>query len=212
MRIYAKDFDENGNIEPIMTQYIQGKEHVVHPRGTLMKQLPLIRKLTGSYSSYGSKSFQELFGNFDFENKEIFRTHELASIYIENLGRGKFRYYPLPNKAQWSPIFDFELVDIDKDGGLDVLAVGNFYGAEVLTGHFDAGNGIGLLNDGRGKFTSLDPKRSGFEVPGEARNILRIKNAEAESLFIIGLQNDSLLMFRENNYEEGKQMLGEPKN
>lgn len=46
LSIYAKDFDNNGSVEPIFTQYIEGREYIVHSRGTLMKQLPLLRKLT----------------------------------------------------------------------------------------------------------------------------------------------------------------------
>ncbi len=44
LSIYAKDYDNNGDIEAIFTRYIQGKEYPIHPWGTLTKQLPYLRK------------------------------------------------------------------------------------------------------------------------------------------------------------------------
>lgn len=196
LTIYAKDYDDNGSIESILTQFVQHKEYIAHPRGTLMAQLPLIRRYTDSYHTYGSKTFMELFGSYDFDPTTIFKTYELASVYIENLGGGQFTYTALPNEAQWSPIFDLEVWDVNDDKKPDVLAVGNFSDTEVLTGHYDAGNGICLINKGSGVFTSVNSKASGFYVPQEARAIIKIKNNSKEEVLLIGLQKDSLKAFK----------------
>jgi len=195
LTLYAKDFDKNGSIEPILTQFIEHTEYVAHPRVTLMGRLPLIRKYIDSYHDYGSRSFDQLFGNYDFDVSEIFKTYELASVYIENQGQGRFRYSPLPGEAQWSPLFDFEIMDLNQDQKPDVLGVGNFKDTEVLTGHYDAGNGVCLINNG-GNFRALNSVESGFSVPEEARAILKVKNGPKDDLLIIGLQKDSLKMFR----------------
>ncbi len=198
IRLYAKDFDANGSVEPIFTYYLNQTEYIHHPRGTLTKQLPLIRRATNSYSSYGSSSFPQLFGKVDFSPNEVLETYMLASVYVENLGDGKFKLSHLPDEAQWSPIFDFEILDLNNDKKPDILAVGNFSGTEVLTGHYNAGNGLSLINEGNGNFTVGNAKKIGFSVPEEARKILKIKNPANETLLLIGLQNDSLKMFRSN--------------
>ncbi|MEM9141523.1 MAG: FG-GAP-like repeat-containing protein, partial [Bacteroidota bacterium] len=198
LSLYAKDYDGNGTIEPIFTHFVQGKEHIVHPRGTLIGQLPVIRKLANSYSSYGKMAFSELWGDKDFDEDEVFRTYTLASVYMENLGDGKFRLRDLPDLAQWSPLFDMEIGDVNEDAFPDVLGVGNFYGTEVLTGHYDAGLGVCLLGNGNGTFTPLDAVKSGFKVNDEAREILGLTTAKGEELWLIGLQNDSLGILRKN--------------
>ncbi|MDC6387449.1 VCBS repeat-containing protein [Maribacter sp. PR1] len=195
MALYAKDFDNNGSIEPIMTYFVQNKEYIVPPRGTLMKQLPVIRKMTKNYEDYGKKTFSELFDKKDIDEKGIFKAYELASVYIENLRNGSFKIKPLPQEVQWSPVFDFMITELNGDNRPDVLAVGNFSDTEVLTGHYDAGNGNVLLNTGEGSFNGLTTGQSGFAVPGEARSILRLKTKAGSEVFVIGLQNDSLRVF-----------------
>lgn len=195
LTLYAKDYDNNGSIEPLMTHYLQGKEYLIHPKGTLEKQFPLLRRLSATYKSYGTSTFSQLFANFDFEDREIFKTFQLASMYIENLGNGQFKLTPLPNEAQWSPIFDFEITDLDQDQKPDILAVGNFSGTEVLTGHYDASNGVTLLNADQGKFRVIDSKKSGFYVLGESRKIVALNTKEKERLFVVGIQNDSLKLY-----------------
>ncbi len=193
--LYAKDFDNNGSVEPIMTYFVKNKEYIVQPRGTLMKQLPVIRKMTKNYEDYGEKTFAELFDKENIDAQGIFKAYELASVYLENLGDGSFKSIPLPQDVQWSPIFDFRVIELNGDNRPDVLAVGNFSDTEVLTGHYDAGNGNVLLNTGKGSFNSLSIRQSGFSVPGEARSIVSLKTKEGNELLIIGLQNDSLRAF-----------------
>jgi enediyne biosynthesis protein E4 len=176
LTIYAKDFDDNGTVEPIMTYYNQQKEYILPPRGTLAKQLPMVRKMTKNYEAYGKKTFGELFDKKAIDKDAIFKTYELSSIYIENLGNGNFKYKPLPNEAQWAPILDFLITDLNGDNRPDILGVGNHSLTEVLTGYYDASDGLAFLNDAQGDFKVLKPSQSGFNVQGEARTILELKN------------------------------------
>ncbi len=196
LSLYAKDYDENGTLEAIMTKFNQGKEYIIHPRGTLVKQLPYISRVAKDYKTYGELQFEELFDKKTLKENEILKVYELASVYIENLGDGKFSFKKLPHVAQWSPIFDFEINDIDSDEFPDLLAVGNYHDTEVLTGHYDAGDGWCLINKNNGIFEPVDPGVSGFKVPGEARNIIKINQKSGKELFIVGLQNDSLKIFK----------------
>ncbi len=191
--LYAKDYDTNGTLEAIFTYYNDDREYIIPPRGTLNSQIPGLSRKIKDYHTYGSLEFSEIFNYKKDKDISVFRAYELASLYVENLGDGKFKYRPLPDQAQWSPLFDFAIDDINEDGFPDILAVGNFYDTEVLTGSFDAGNGACLLGKGDGTFKDLAPQISGFEIPGEARVIKKISTVKPKaSLYIVGLQNDSL--------------------
>lgn len=195
--LYAKDYDNNGTIEPIITYFNGDKEYILQPRGTLMKQLPLIRKLTNSYQDYGKRTFGELFDKEEIDKNAIFKTYELASMYFENMGDGKFKRSALPAELQWAPIFDFIQFDINGHGLKGLLAVGNFMNNEVLTGHYDAGKGHALVMDkDTSNFVLLDSGKSGFDVSGEARSLLKVKSISNEQLIIVGLQNDTLRFYK----------------
>jgi hypothetical protein len=51
--VYAKDFDGNGSVDPILCRYIQGKEHPVHPREALTSQIASLRGVVQKYAEYG---------------------------------------------------------------------------------------------------------------------------------------------------------------
>jgi hypothetical protein len=200
LSLYAKDFDSNGTIEPIITYFNGDKEYILQARGTLMKQLPLIRKLTNNYHDYGKKTFGELFDKEKIDTKALFKTYELASMYFENIGEGKFKRSSLPEELQWSPIFDFIDLDMQGDNKKGLLAVGNFMNTEVLTGHYDAGKGHMLIYDGiLGKFELVNLSKSGFIVSGEARSLVKLKTNSNEELILVGLQNDTLGFYGKTN-------------
>lgn len=125
----------------------------------------------------------------------ILKTYQLASSYIENLGDGSFKIVDLPEITQRSPLFDFHISDLNKDGNLDILSVGNFEASEVLSGRYDSGNGSVLLGDGKGGFKSV--LNSGFNVPGEARNIQDISYKSSRKMLLVGLQNNGVQMLQQ---------------
>ena len=52
-------------------------------------------------------------------------------------------------------MFGISVTDVNEDGNLDILTVGNSYSTEPLTGYYDAGIGTCLLGDGGGDFKSV---------------------------------------------------------
>lgn len=195
LSIYASDFDQNGSTEAIATHFVAGKEYIVHPRNTLMGLMPGLRHRIPDYASYGTKTVAEIFGEEALDQAFQLKAHTLSSCYIENLGNGKFRRNPLPEEAQWAPIFDLDIKDLNGDGNLDVIGVGNYFGTETLTGRYDAGNGLVLLGDGAGNFTSLLSTSSGFFNPKEARHIAQISIRDT-TFFLVANQNSILEMYK----------------
>jgi hypothetical protein len=65
---------------------------------------------------------------------------------------------------------------------------GNKFGFQPQFGRQDASYGTILLNNGKGKFTAMEPDRSGLELRGQIRDIQEIRSANNQSLLF--LQND----------------------
>ena len=70
------------------------------------------------------------------------KAQELRSVYIENLGGGKFSMHALPVEAQLAPQFGITVGDFNNDENLDVLMAGNSYSSDVGTGQYDASYGL----------------------------------------------------------------------
>src|SRR5437868_4358219 len=58
--IYAKDFDNNGSVDPILCRYIQGKEYPVHPREALTGQIASLRGVVQRYAKYGGMGIHDV--------------------------------------------------------------------------------------------------------------------------------------------------------
>ena len=195
--IYAKDYDKNGSMDPVVTRYIQGKEYPTHYRETMTDQMVGMRRKLMRYSIYGKQTFQELFPEDQLADALIYRSTCFTSSYLENLGSGKFKITPLPVEAQLSPLFGITMFDLDNDSNLDIIGIGNCYASETLTGFYDAGTGVCLKGDGKGHFKSVHNSESGFFVDKDAKALAVVNSAANRPLWIATSNRDSLLVFEQ---------------
>ena len=200
MMLYAKDLDNNGSLDAMLFCYIKGNDgkrklFPMHTKDDLSSQLVSIRKKFPTYKSYGLASMDDLWSDKDRQNAIKKMANDLQSSYIENKGKGQFSISALPIKAQMAPVFGILTEDIDDDGNLDVLMVGNDFGMEPYSGRHDAFNGLSLKGDGKGNFSELSLQSSGFFVKGDAKGLAKIHSARNEDLWIATQNQDSLLVF-----------------
>ena len=123
------------------------------------------------------------------------KAYTFATSIVKNNGDGSFAIEPLPLEAQISPVYGILPADFDGDGKLDLLLGGNFEGVKPEIGSLTAGYGLYLRGDGKGHFTSELAKESGFFVPGQVRDISRVRTATGD-LYIVARNNDRPLVFR----------------
>ena len=99
---------------------------------------------------------------------------------------------------------DFLVQDIDKDGRLDALAIGNNYAAAVSIGRYDASTGALLKGDGKGHFTVKRGATVGMIADKDARKMVALPIADQQELILISNNADSLQVFlqRANNHIE----------
>ncbi len=193
--IYAKDYDNNGSIDPVMCYYNDGKNYLAHTRDEIIKQISAMRLRFKTYESYADITFSEAFLPQELENAYVVHAEIFESSFIENLGDGTFAVLPLPNRAQLAPINGIETMDVNQDGNLDVLLVGNNYSGEASIGNHDAGIGLCLLGDGKGDFRSVTTAKSGFFVDGDAKDIKTVSRKNGESLILVGINSSFMKTF-----------------
>jgi hypothetical protein len=83
---------------------------------------------------------------------------------------------------------------VDADGRLDLLLAGNLDGVTPAIGPMRAGYGLLLRGDGVGGFAPVEGVESGFVVPGQARDIQRVRTRQGIR-YIVARNDDRALIF-----------------
>ena len=195
MCVYAEDFDGNGTVDALMSNYINGRNTPVHDRDVLLDQIISLKRKYINYRDFVSKTVEDYFGSEKIENAKKLEAQLFSSVYIENKGNEVFEISELPAEAQLFPINSIVIQDLDNDKKTDVIAVGNNFGFHSYAGRCDAGIGLILKGDGNGGFISLNVNESGFYVPGNAKSFVPIRSAKNEHLFLVGNNNDLMQVF-----------------
>ena len=194
--LYAGDFDRNRRIDPILTHYVQGTEVPVHRRDAMLTQMPRLRQKFPDYESYANATISDVLTKAQRERATVRRVTRFASVYLENLGNGQFEIRPLPTRAQLGPLYGLLSTDVTGDGHLDVLAVGNSYAPDVITGRHDALVGVLLRGDGTGSFEAVSHRESGFFVDGDAKGLARFHGPNGTPTYVATQNDDSTEVFR----------------
>src|SRR4029077_12949853 len=130
------------------------KEYTANNRDDIIEQLPPLRKRFPTYKSFGEATFDDLFTKDQMDSVLTKEANNFRSCFLRNNGNGKFELIPLPAMAQLAPLYGMVTGDFNNDNNLDVAICGNDFGTEVTNGRYDAMNGLLLLGDGKGSFTT----------------------------------------------------------
>ncbi len=189
VRIYYKDFDDNGSLDPILTSYIMGESYPVFSKDDLLGQLSGLKRKYVNYSDYADQKITDIFTTEELSDAQILKAKNFATSYIENLGNNRFKVSPLPTPAQFAPIYGILIQDFNSDGHLDVILAGNFFGTRVKYGRYDANKGLLLLGNGKGDFKPITTQESGLKIDGEVRDIASIQLPDGKALILFA-RND----------------------
>ena len=184
--LYRNDFDGNGTIEPLVTYYHKNVETPFASKDELVKQIPYLNKEFLSYAKFASASFTELFGKDNLAKSEQKKVFELETSYFENIDNQRFEKKELPKLAQISQVREIACDDLNDDGFLDIVLMGNDYHVSTQLGRLDALHGMVLYNDGMGNFKNIDHLKVDGQV--NAMQSLTIKNKNG---YLIGRNDDS---------------------
>jgi hypothetical protein len=201
--IWHGDLDGNGVYHLFPFVYFQtadGKmaSASLFGKDDVHKMLNQTRQRWVYYKDFGKITQENFFIATEKEKAKKISMQENASIWIENIGDGKFKTHTLPMMAQISAMNGIQVKDINQDGHLDIMYVGNNYANEVFMGRYDASNGGVLLGNGKGKFTYLD--QSGLFVPQDAKSLISIDLGKKGLAFIASQNRGKMHAFTSLNH------------
>jgi len=204
LKVYYKDFDNNGNGDLFPACYFpdqqgQMKEYPYFGRLEIAKQYNIIPRKFPFHKELAVTTMDKIFTPEEMEGCLILVANNFNTSYLENLGNGQFSLKAMPTSIQRSPIYGMQTVDVNQDGYLDVLMVGNDYGMEVSVGRMDAHDGIVAYGDGEGNFKVQDIGTSGFLVQGDAKALIQLHHAQSGQQIVIASQNRGALKIFSSN-------------
>jgi len=192
--VYANDFDDNGNLDIVLTfEDKKGTMRPVRGRECSSEQMPFITEKFPTFQAFAEASITDIHQPEKLKSAIQYSAYTFESAILWNDG-GHFRLEALPIAAQTAPIQDALIEDFDKDGHLDILAAGNMFHTEVETSRYDAGVGYFLKGDGKGKFQLQANIESGFFLRGNTKS-LGLLNLEQMKAVIVGNNDGALETF-----------------
>lgn len=184
LRCFAKDFDNNGTLDPIVAYHEKGKLYPLMQKEVLNKQMPVLKKKFLYAKDYSVAIMDQVWPQKDLDAALNLYCYSLETCWWENQG-GKFVRHSLPIQAQASVVQGIIAGDFTGDGKTDLLLAGNKYGFEVETNRCDAGNGALLSGDGKGNFSWVNNLSSGFWASKEARDLAMLRSVGGKRLFVV---------------------------
>ena len=178
LKVYLKDFDNNGREEAIVTHFHGGVETVFSSKDELSKQLPSLNKKFLSYGDFARAGIEDLFGAEHLAAADIREVYTLEHSVFLNGGSNRFTRKKLPIEAQLSSVKVLYLHDFDGDGLQDLLLAGNDYNVSTQLGRQDAGQGQVLLNRGNGTFVKSKQHRPAIKGQARAISAVLIRNEQ----------------------------------
>ncbi|MEJ7827599.1 MAG: VCBS repeat-containing protein, partial [Segetibacter sp.] len=202
VRIYAKDFNNDGNYDAVPTLYLpasqqnhEKKEYPAHLRDDMAKQMISFKSKFQNYKSYANATFKQMFTKEELQGVLKLEANYFSNSLIKNVGNGKFVIVPLPVSAQFSCINGMVCEDFDSDGNLDVMINGNDYGTEVSLGRYDGCNGLLLKGDGKGNFSPQTILQSGVFIPGNGKALVKLRSSNGKCLLAASQNKSTLKIF-----------------
>ena len=186
MKMFVKDFDENGTAEQIMTYHENGADYPILDRDELFKQIPSLKKKYLYYKDYANANMTDLFGADVYQIALIKELHVLSSaIYWGS--DSTFTRKALAPEVQYSNVGSILLEDLDNNGKIDIILGGNQSKIKPQFGPLESSNGWILKQQKNGIFE----KPESLGVKGGIRSIISFKDKDQYSI-ILGINNDSI--------------------
>jgi hypothetical protein len=169
VQMYLNDYDNNGIPDQLITAFENGVSYPIASLDELTRQILGLENKFPSYADYGGKQLEDIFGDELLSKAYVLKAERFESTLFENTGNGNFESTNLPMEAQFSPIRDIKVADINQDGIPDLILGGNNYGMRPSLGRQDASYGSLLLGLQDLSYVALRPTESGLWLDGDFR-------------------------------------------
>ena len=174
LKLYIRDFDNNGKTEQILAYTINGEEFPFLAKDELERPLPVLKKAYLTYGEVAGKTVQYIFYDL-FKDYAELKAEVLGSSVFINDGNGIFTRKDLIRNLQLSPVMSFAMA------GNNFIAGGNFYGVIPYEGRYDA----------------LFPTVVSFD--GKTLGNMNTINGEVRDMKWLNTKNGKVMMIARNN-------------
>ncbi|GJM34392.1 MAG: hypothetical protein DHS20C18_33930 [Saprospiraceae bacterium] len=174
LKLWLKDFDNNGTVEKIITRTIDGKDMTVALKKELTSQIVSLKKQSLKHTEFAAKSIQDLFPKEILEDALMLEGNYFKTTIAINEGNGKFTLKPLPKEVQFSCVCGIYCADLNGDAQLDLVMAGNDSGFLPQFSKLDASFGHVLINQGNGDFSRMENRESGFFIRGDVKQFVKV--------------------------------------
>jgi len=133
----------------------------------MARAMPWLMQRFPTFAAYSTADVDEILRDARPKMKHVQATTFDSMLFLKRGNHYEAR--PLPIEAQFAPVFAICVADFDGDGNADAFLAQNFFGPDLDTSCYDAGQGLLLRGDGHGNFTALSATESGISISGEQR-------------------------------------------
>ena len=189
--VFCDDFDDNGTFDIVFSKDYNGNLVPMRGRECSSEQMPFISDKFKNFKSFAEASLDDIIGEKNLSEALHYEAKDFHSICLINEGNGEFKKINLPIEAQFSPIMNFTVADINGDATNKIIAIGNLYPTEVETTRYDASRGV-VLQFKNNKFNVIPSSQTGISVDGDSKDaaILHLNNGEV--LYLVSNNNSRL--------------------
>lgn len=192
VELHAADLDNNGSIDPILSYYAaDGKRYPDATKDELLGQLAGLKRRYVSYASFADQTIDDIFSEWPEGTMHLKADRLETTLYLSQPD-GTYDVAPLPLEAQYAPVHTITELDYNEDGNPDLLLCGNDNLEKQRWGKSDANTGVLLRGDGKGGFSYVPQTESGFDLRGDVRSVVRVKD-----LLLFGIRGKKIVAYRQ---------------
>jgi hypothetical protein len=141
VRLYLGDYDQNGQVDPLLFYYQNGVEIPFATKNELIAQIPALKKTFLSFEEYAAvEGINDLTRELPGTTTVVLEAEQFRSGYFISQSDSGYQFTPFPTQVQFGPVQDLLW---DQENKRYVL-VGNFFGAVSGFGPYDALSGLYL--------------------------------------------------------------------
>jgi hypothetical protein len=171
VRLFYGDFGQRGMVDLIEAEYDPVLRAIVprRMRDAVSMALPDLPERFPTHKSFSEATLAQVLGDGTRHARQLDATTLESMLFLNRSNR--FEPVPLPMEAQLAPVFGVSVADFNGDGHEDVFLSQNFFGNQQETPRYDAGRGLLLTGDGKGRLKAVPAQESGIKVYGEQRGV-----------------------------------------
>ncbi|MEN0060798.1 MAG: VCBS repeat-containing protein [Myxococcota bacterium] len=182
-RVFAKDFDESGSLDIVLSMQNDGELYPVRGRECSSQQMPFIAEKFATYDAYGKATLRDVYGE-DLDTALALRAHTFDSA-VWTAKDGVWNSQSLPLLAQIGTVHGTVVHDVDQDGHLDLIVAGNLEKTEVETPRIDGGTGWVLKGSASGVYTPISSVESGFTARGDVKGLAKLRLSNGTGVVVV---------------------------